>query len=121
MATAARRRWRRSTTRTAGSRRRRPTRGSARRDRRSVRSCFRAHAASDGRRQEPWSFGPDAEEAVRDLVQLRYELMPYLTSLFDEASRTGAPVLRPLVFEFQEDEASLAVADEVMLGPFVLA
>lgn len=82
---------------------------------------FRAHAEKDARRQEPWSFGDETFEATRALVRQRYALMPYLYSLFDEASRTGAPVLRPLVFEFQDDESTHAVADEAMLGPWLLA
>src|SRR5262249_21166354 len=44
----------------------------------------------------------------------------YLYSLFHEAARGGAPVLRPLVFEFQGDPVSAAVDDEAMLGPYLL-
>jgi alpha-glucosidase len=87
----------------------------------AVSPFFRAHAASDARRQEPWAFGADAEDATRELAGMRYELLPYLYSLFDESSRTGAPILRPLVYEFQDDEKTHAIADEAMLGPFVLA
>jgi alpha-glucosidase len=81
---------------------------------------FRAHAEKDARRQEPWAFGAETLEATRSLVSFRYELMPYLYSVFDESARTGAPVLRPLVFEFQDDEATHTVADEAMLGPSLL-
>ncbi|HSO34404.1 MAG TPA: hypothetical protein VLT33_17830, partial [Labilithrix sp.] len=49
-----------------------------------------------------------------------YELLPYLYSLFDESSASGAPILRPLVYEFQDDEAAQTVADEAMLGPSLL-
>jgi alpha-glucosidase len=82
---------------------------------------FRAHAEKDARRQEPWAFGAEVEDATRALVSLRYELMPYLYSAFEETRTTGAPVLRPLVFEFQEDPKSQTVADEAMLGPSLLA
>ena len=81
---------------------------------------FRAHAEKDARRQEPWSFGEDVESASRDLINLRYELMPYLISAFEETARTGAPVLRPLVFDFQEDEATHAISDSAMLGDSLL-
>lgn len=86
----------------------------------AVSPLFRAHAEKDARRQEPWAFGTETLDATRALVSLRYELMPYLYSLFDESSRTGAPVLRPLVFEFQDDETTYAIADEAMLGPWLL-
>jgi alpha-glucosidase len=81
---------------------------------------FRAHAEKDARRQEPWSFGDDVENATRDLVGQRYELMPYLISAFEETSRTGAPVLRPLVFDFQDDEATHTISDSAMLGDSLL-
>jgi alpha-glucosidase len=86
----------------------------------AVSPFFRAHAEKDARRQEPWSFGEETLDATRALVRLRYALMPYLYSAFDESSRTGAPVLRPLVFEFQGDPAIRDVADEAMLGPSLL-
>lgn len=81
---------------------------------------FRAHAEKDARRQEPWAFGSETLDATRALVTFRYELMPYLYSVFDESARTGAPVLRPLVFEFQDDETVQTVGDEAMLGASLL-
>lgn len=86
----------------------------------AVSPFFRAHAEKNARRQEPWAFGEPVLDATRSLVSLRYELLPCLYSAFEEASRTGAPVLRPLVFEFQEDERAQTIADEAMLGPWLL-
>ncbi len=86
----------------------------------AVSPFFRVHAEKDARRQEPWAFGEPVLDATRELVSLRYELFPYLYAVFDEASRTGAPVLRPLVFEFQDDPATHTIADEAMLGPSLL-
>jgi alpha-glucosidase len=86
----------------------------------AVSPFFRAHAEKDARRQEPWAFDDDTLDATRELVGLRYELFPYLYSTFEESSRTGAPVLRPLVLEFQDDDAAQAIGDEAMLGPSLL-
>lgn len=86
----------------------------------SISPFFRVHAEKDARRQEPWSFGPDVEDATRSLAGLRYELYPYLYSTFREASETGAPVLRPLVFEFQDDPRTHTTVDAAMLGPSLL-
>lgn len=86
----------------------------------SISPFFRAHAEKDARRQEPWSFGREVEDASRALIGLRYELSPYLYSVFHEASETGAPILRPLVFEFQGDANTHAVSDQAMLGPSLL-
>lgn len=81
---------------------------------------FRAHAEKDARRQEPWAFDDETLAATRALVRMRYALMPYLYSAFEETSRTGAPVLRPLVFEFQADPETHAIGDQAMLGPSIM-
>lgn len=86
----------------------------------SISPFFRAHVTSGVNDQEPWQFGVEVTDISRAAVEERYRLMPYLYSLFHEASRTGAPVLRPLVYEFQDDPATQAVDDEAMLGPSLL-
>lgn len=86
----------------------------------SVSPFFRAHVTTGVNDQEPWQFGIEVTDVSRAAVEERYRLMPYLYSLFHEASRAGAPVLRPLVYEFQGDPATEAIDDEVMLGPSLL-
>lgn len=81
---------------------------------------FRAHVTSGVNPQEPWQFGTETEDVSREAMNERYRLLPYLYSLFHEASVTGAPVLRPLVYEFQEDPGAAAIDDEAMLGPSLL-
>lgn len=81
---------------------------------------FRAHVTSGVAPQEPWLFGTEVEDISRNVMTERYRLLPYLYSLFWEASQTGAPVLRPLVYEHQADPESAAVDDEAMLGPSLL-
>ncbi len=81
----------------------------------------RGHTETGSRPHEPWSFGPEIESICRDYLQLRYRLLPYLYSLFWEASRTGMPILRPLFYEFPHDERCFTLQDQVMLGPFLMA
>jgi alpha-glucosidase len=50
--------------------------------------------------QEPWVGGPEQEAIRRRFIDTRYQLMPYLYTLAEEASRTGMPMLRPLFLEF---------------------
>jgi alpha-glucosidase len=82
---------------------------------------FRGHTMNTGASQEPWAFGTEVTDVSRAAIGLRYELLPYWYSLFAEASTTGAPILRPLVYEFQGDPATRAIDDEAMLGPSLLA
>jgi hypothetical protein len=65
-------------------------------------------------------FGDEISDAARDLLGERYRLMPYLLSLAYDAAETGAPILRPLVWEFPDDPETYDLADQAMLGPYLL-
>jgi alpha-glucosidase len=80
----------------------------------------RAHVTVGVPGQEPWQFGAEVTRASRTWLNERYRLMPYLVSLADEAARTGAPPLRPLVWEFQDDPHVARLGDQAMLGPWLL-
>ncbi len=80
----------------------------------------RNHSARGTARQEPWAYGFRAEAACRRALELRYRLLPYLYTLFAEASATGAPVLRPLFWSFAHDRRTHAIADEALLGDALL-
>ncbi|HYP46477.1 MAG TPA: glycoside hydrolase family 31 protein [Propionibacteriaceae bacterium] len=69
--------------------------------------------------QYAWSFGPVVQGLVRDAIALRYRLLPYLYAAFVHAAETGAPVQRPLVFDYQEDR-SADLDDQFLLGPDLL-
>lgn len=71
-------------------------------------------------RQEPWSFGRRVEAIARSALELRMRLLPYLYGLFREAEETGAPVWRPLFYEFPNDPESAMVEDQLLLGPSLL-
>ena len=80
----------------------------------------RNHTTIGTRRQEPWAFGEPYESVCREMIKLRQRLLPYLYSLFDECHRTGAPILRPLLFEYPEDETTYTADDEFLLGDALL-
>lgn len=82
---------------------------------------MRTHSASDTADQEPWSFGPEVEQIARDAIRLRYQLLPYLYTLAVEAHLSGAPLLRPLLFDFPSDSATRHLEDQLMLGPALMA
>ena len=82
---------------------------------------FRNHAALGTRRQEPWQFGTEITDIYRKYVKLRYHWIPYFYDLFYEEEKTGAPVMRPLVFHYEKDENARQCNDEFMLGSRILA
>ena len=80
----------------------------------------RNHSARETRPQEPWAFGEPYESAIRAALKLRQRLIPYLYSLFEECHRTGAPILRPLLFEYPDDPTTYTMDDEFLVGPALL-
>ncbi|NUP42881.1 MAG: glycoside hydrolase family 31 protein [Streptomyces sp.] len=69
---------------------------------------------------EVWSYGEEAYGILRGHLMLRERLRPYLMRLSEEAHATGAPAMRPLFFDFPEDEQAWDVDDQFLLGPDVL-
>lgn len=69
----------------------------------------RNHSAQGTVNQEPWAFGPKVLDVYRTAVNRRYRLMPYLYTLFREASTTGMPVMRPT---FMADDKDLTLRRE---------
>ena len=90
-----------------------------------VRASSSRSAATTRRRtpraQEPWAFGePYESRHARHAAAAACGCSPTSTALFDEAHRTGAPILRPLLFEHPGDEATYAADDEFLLGDALL-
>ncbi len=74
---------------------------------------------SDGTVNEPWMY-PQVLPIIRDVIEFRYRLIPYLYSLFVEAARTGHPIIRPLVYAFPGDPRVHTESFDFMLGPSLL-
>ncbi len=64
----------------------------------------------------PWNCPEQTRELYRETLRYRYEMTPYIYSAAIEASRTGAPIMRPLVYHHMEDELTYGVNDEFYLG-----
>lgn len=82
---------------------------------------MRGHSAMTTARHEPWVFGDRVERICRDYINLRYQLLPYLYTLFWETATTGAPILRPLLYHFPNDPKTYKLYDQVLLGPSLMA
>jgi alpha-glucosidase len=65
---------------------------------------FRNHTGVNTKSAEPWAFGEEVLEIVRNYVNLRYQLMPYLYSSFYEATQNGKPIVRSLAINYTHDE-----------------
>ncbi|MDB6125737.1 MAG: alpha-glucosidase [Pedosphaera sp.] len=81
---------------------------------------FRNHTDIRTIDQEPWAFGSKVETICRQYIELRYQLLPYLYSLFVEAHRHGTPIMRPLFWHYQDDPIATAAGDQFMVGEHLL-
>lgn len=82
---------------------------------------FRNHAELGAYDHEPWRFGTYYENIIRKYLKLRYRLLPFLYTSLEDAHRTGVPLFRPLVLNFQDDPDTFNIDDEFMLGDDLLA
>jgi alpha-D-xyloside xylohydrolase len=69
---------------------------------------------------EVWSFGEEVYGILKDLLFLRERLKPYIMEQMRRAHEEGIPVMRPLFFDFPDDEEAYEVEDEYMFGPDIL-
>ena len=83
---------------------------------------FRGHAHLDTARREPWLSGEPHTSRVRRALRERYRILPYLYSVFREANVTGAPVMRPMFYEWpsEQDVALAAAGDQFLVGRALL-
>lgn len=82
---------------------------------------MRAHSALGTRTAHPWSFGPEVEEVARTAIRLRYRLLPYFYATAMAQAEGDLPWLRPMFFDFPNDERFAYLEDQVMVGPHLMA
>ncbi|AKA34014.1 glycoside hydrolase family 31 protein [Flagellimonas lutaonensis] len=80
----------------------------------------RVHSSGDHGDQEPWSFGKEITDIVRKFIELRYELLPYIYTMFYKYVNDGLPMLKSLVFYDQEDSQTHFRTDEFIFGDQIL-
>jgi len=74
----------------------------------------------DGTANEPWMHA-EVTPIVRDLIRLRYQLLPYLYDLIWRHHAAFEPIVRPTFHDFPDDPGCLLDSDDLMLGPSLLA
>ena len=81
---------------------------------------MRNHSAVDTRMQEYYRF-PEVLPAVRNMIRLRYALLPYLYSEFMKAALENTSYFRPLAFDYPDDPDAREVEDQLLLGEGLMA
>lgn len=69
---------------------------------------------------EIWSYGEDNFEILKSLVIQREKLKPYISKYMKEASDKGYPIMRPMYFEYPNDEACYTIGEQYMFGDDII-
>ncbi|MCD9573817.1 glycoside hydrolase family 31 protein [Flavobacterium soyae] len=80
----------------------------------------RTHSSGDHGNQEPWAFDEEVINITRKFVSLRYQLLPYLYTMFWQYIEEGVPMLKPLVYYDQDDTQTHYRNDEFIFGNQIL-
>ena len=75
---------------------------------------MRNHSSRGTREQELYRF--DNCEACKNMIEIRYGLIPYLYSEYMKAVLSDEMMFRPLAFDFREDANARGVEDQLLLG-----
>ncbi|KAG7264690.1 hypothetical protein CRUP_006217 [Coryphaenoides rupestris] len=80
----------------------------------------RNHNGKGSRRQDPVAWDKKFADASRDVLNIRYSLLPYLYTLMFEAHNRGNTVVRPLLHEFVDDRDTWDIYKQFLWGPALL-
>lgn len=82
---------------------------------------FRSHGTDV--RREPWNFGSKGEifyDALLEADRQRYQLMPYIYSLAGDVWQNDSLMMRPLLYDFPQDEKAAGISCQYMFGPALM-
>lgn len=79
---------------------------------------MRNHSACGTKDQECFAFGDT--ESFKNIVDLRYRLLPYIYSEYMKATLSNDMYIRPLSFDFENDEIAKTVEDQLMVGDSIM-
>ena len=69
---------------------------------------------------EPWNYGDEAKQIIAECLKERERLRPYIEACAERVANEGYTLMRPLVFDFADDEMALRQSCEYMFGPELL-
>ena len=75
---------------------------------------------ASGGDNEIWSFGEENTPVLAELIHLRQRLKPYILRCASASSKTGEPIMRPMFFDFPDDEKCWHLDDQYMFGADIL-
>ncbi|XP_058151204.1 sucrase-isomaltase, intestinal [Dasypus novemcinctus] len=80
----------------------------------------RNHNIAFTRRQDPVSWNQTFAEMSRDVLNIRYTLLPYFYTQMHEIHAHGGTVIRPLFHEFYNDKVTWDIFRQFLWGPALM-
>lgn len=69
-----------------------------------------------GHDNEMWSYGEECFSIMKKYYDIRMDMHDYIRDIYAEASENGSPLIRPMFYEFPEDEKCWDIQDQYMFG-----
>jgi alpha-D-xyloside xylohydrolase len=82
-------------------------------------SIFNSHIRFHGnppRFREPWNYNKETQKITRDMLNLRYKLIPYIYTESQICASKGLPMMKSLVLDYIDDPNVYNIEDEYMFG-----
>jgi len=81
---------------------------------------FTIHSWNDDKTVNvPWMY-PKVKDQIVDLIKFRHRLTPYLYTALYEAHENYEPIIKPMFYDFNQDEKTFTESDDFMLGNSLL-
>ncbi|WP_407404779.1 TIM-barrel domain-containing protein [Sodaliphilus sp.] len=78
---------------------------------------LRTHSTKDNRlEKEPWAFGPEVTDVLRDIIQQRYRMAPYIYTTARQAHDTSISMCRPMYYDYPGAEEAYQFKNQYMFG-----
>lgn len=82
---------------------------------------LRTHSTKNsGLNKEPWAFAQQYMEIIRNTVQKRYEMAPYIYAMARKDYDDALSLCRPMYYDYPENKEAYANRNEYMFGDDVL-
>jgi alpha-D-xyloside xylohydrolase len=70
--------------------------------------------------KEPWDYGTAFQDYFRNVIDLKYRLMPYVYAQSKQSAEQGLPMVRALFVEFPQDKGAWLIDNEYLFGSDIL-
>ena len=79
-----------------------------------------AYGATTNSGKEIWRFEEKTQDIMRNYLDLRYRLMPYIYSVAWDVTTNGSTFMRPLVMDFAKDPQVVGIGNQYLFGPALM-